>query len=519
MGDVKDDVTREAALNDPPCAALVSTCVTGATPELLASLRQPERRRALARLSHLAALLFDAPIAHVTIMGNDRQHYCGTFGLPAELITDDGAPFEFGFCPTVVTTGRPLLHPDLLESSFRDNAAVTDHGARAYAGTPLRGANGEIVGSLCVLDTRPRSWDKRSLDMLAELAESVVTELELVSAHAALQEQAHAARVIEHLAEGVVLLDDDDIVRLWNPAAALLTGINSGAAIGHPVGALLPTWTQAADSQVLSLDGGDDPRSIVVSGISWPGGSVHALRDITREQRLSQVRDELVTTISHQLRTPLASIYAASITLQRSDVDIDAATRTALLETIEQQAERLTALSDDVLAASRLDAGTHPIELAVIDLERLVAEVAASYSPLPDDAARIVLDVPPGTLVMADAGSLRQVVTNLVDNALRYTPASGRVTVASCKRAAGRRIELSITDEGMGIPRAHRANVFEKFYRLDPQMRIARGGTGLGLYIGRELMRRMGGTIDIGDSPTGPGARFEVELVAAGIAG
>lgn len=497
------------------------------TPLLIRS--EPDRSEALSRLSRLAAALLDAPIAHVTLMVDGRQHYGGAFGLPEEVITPEGMPMSFGFCPTVVQTGEPLVRPDLEQSEFRENPAVVDHGARAYAGTPLRRGDGVVIGSFCVLDVVQRPWSKEQLELLALLAEGVITELELTAAlqassealaeserlQAAVQERADAARVIEHISEGVVQLDEHGVVLLWNPAAAAMTGIAPSAAEGQQIRQLCSDWpapgTGPGTIRTRAEDGG---HVILVSGADWGAGSVYALRDISDEQRLTRMRDELIATISHELRTPLASIYAASITLQRQDITLDAATSASLLAMVEEQASRLTVLSDEILLASRLDQGAVCARTDDVSLVLVVREALDALMSQSELSERVLVCVDERLVAKGDAAALRRVVVNLLDNACKYSPPAGMIHV-SARKLPGGNVDLVVEDQGGGVPPEDRVLIFEKFYRRDPDMRHGVGGTGLGLFICRELVHAMGGRIWAEPSADGGGgAGFHVELAA-----
>lgn len=473
------------------------------------------RSNALDRLSRLAAALMEAPIAHVTLLAGDRQHYRGSHGLPPEVIVDEGLPLSFGFCPTVIASGKPLSRGDLVASEFRDNPAVVEHGARAYAGTPLRSRDGTVIGTLCVLDVVAREWAAARLPLLEELAASVITELELVAALLDAEDRAEATRVIRHLNDGVVLLDEQRTVRIWNPAAERLTGIHAERAMGRCVDDLLEGWpARGVASRQLQLSGGDDERLIDVIGSEWEAGAVYAARDITADQKLATMRDELVATISHELRTPLASIYAASITLQRPEVPLDTATTATLLTMMEEQAARLTELCDAVLLASRLDHGGTSRRRGAVELARLVHDVASDTFVRDGRSSRLDFAIEADAVAVGDHDALRRVLVNLLDNAFKYSPPLGMVHVAA-RRIGNDAVELVVEDEGSGIPLAERDLVFEKFYRRDPHMRDGVGGTGLGLHISRALVHGMGGRIHVGEASGGrAGAAVHVVLDA-----
>jgi signal transduction histidine kinase len=250
-----------------------------------------------------------------------------------------------------------------------------------------------------------------------------------------------------------------------------------------------------------------------ISGVKFDEGTVYAFRDLTEEHNLEQLRADFVATVSHELRTPLAAIYGAAVTIRRTDIELQDSTRNRLLQVISQESERLARIVEDVLLASHLDSGRlqHRIEACHgVELMREVLDAAETHLPenvqlelhAPDDVPRVA----------ADESQLRQIFVNLVDNAIKYSPDGGLVTVTV--EPSPRHVRFAIADEGLGIPPGERRRIFEKFYRLDPNMTRGIGGTGLGLYICRELVRRLGGRIWV-ESNNGKGSAFNVEIPIA----
>jgi signal transduction histidine kinase len=234
---------------------------------------------------------------------------------------------------------------------------------------------------------------------------------------------------------------------------------------------------------------------------------------LTEEKALEEMKADFVATVSHELRTPLAAIYGSAQTIRRTDVDLDPEIRDQLLGVIASESDRLGTIVNDLLVAGRLDADQLPITVERCDPAQLatsVVEAARTYVP---ESVVLELNVPDRTLsVVADPGQLHQVLVNLVDNAIKYSPEGGPVSL-SVANGDGT-IRFTIADLGLGIPASEHRRIFEKFYRLDPDMTRGIGGTGLGLYICRELVRRMDGKIWV-ESKLGAGSTFFVELPAA----
>jgi two-component system phosphate regulon sensor histidine kinase PhoR len=240
---------------------------------------------------------------------------------------------------------------------------------------------------------------------------------------------------------------------------------------------------------------------------------VYALRNVTDEHALERARSDFVATASHELRTPLAAVYGAARTLRRRDIEIPAEQREQFLEMIVSETERLTAIVSQILLAGQIEEGRVDVATAAIDLEPLVESVLASTRLRAPEQIELRLEQNGGTAVaLADEDKLRQVLVNLLDNAIKYSPDGGDVKVELAGGAG--RTWLTVQDGGLGIPLGEQERIFEKFYRLDPALTRGVGGSGLGLYISRELVSRMGGTLTVRSEP-GDGAAFVVDLPAA----
>jgi signal transduction histidine kinase len=232
---------------------------------------------------------------------------------------------------------------------------------------------------------------------------------------------------------------------------------------------------------------------------------------LTRQRQLDQVKDEFIAVISHELRTPLASVYGGAVTLEQRDLTDEVQQR--LIGIIRTESTRLKRLVDDVLCVSRLESGRMELDgepanpVAVL---REVAETAAETAP-PNVSvvARAEEALPPLT---SDANQLRHVLSNLVDNAIKYSPDGGTVEVVA--RPVSGRVSFAVKDEGIGIPEEERERIFEKFTRLDPQMTRGIGGTGLGLYICHEIVTQLGGGIWV-RANEGRGSTFGFEIPIA----
>jgi two-component system phosphate regulon sensor histidine kinase PhoR len=319
------------------------------------------------------------------------------------------------------------------------------------------------------------------------------------------------------------------VIRLWNPAAEAITGLRTDAICNSPAEEAIPGWALIAaripvarrpgdvddasspETVPLEIDGREVWLSIV--GVTLGDGTVYAFRDVTRERRLEELRAQFVATISHELRTPLASLHGAAMTLLEREQDLSAETQHELLDMIAVQSKRLANLVEEILLTGQLDSGSLRVVTEPFDPEELVWTAAAAARLRVGEDTTIDVSVPAMLpRVAGDAERTRQVLANLVDNAIKYSPQGGRIELGV--EAEGGYARFSVRDEGLGIPLGEQKRIFEKFYRLDPDHRRGIGGSGLGLYICRELVHSMNGRIWVESDP-GRGATFAFELPVA----
>jgi two-component system phosphate regulon sensor histidine kinase PhoR len=232
---------------------------------------------------------------------------------------------------------------------------------------------------------------------------------------------------------------------------------------------------------------------------------------MTSERRLEEEKADFVATISHELRTPMAAVYGAAETLRRRDAELTPAQRGQLIEMIARQAARLTQITEEVLLTNRLDRGELEVARQPVDLGPLVETTVEAMTASTPGSPEVAVEVEQGAIAAGDADRIQQVLVNLIDNAVKYghdSPVSVRVENAPAA------VRVVVSDTGPGILPSDRERIFEKFYRGDPQLTHAPGGTGLGLYISRELARRMGASLDV-DPTHNDGASFVFELPRA----
>jgi two-component system phosphate regulon sensor histidine kinase PhoR len=365
--------------------------------------------------------------------------------------------------------------------------------------------------------------------ILALLAMAYAMSPSIARSRVSRQERERAERVLAHVGDGVFLIDHDGVIRLWNAAAEAITGLRPDAICNRAAAEVLPGWPavaaripvarrpgeiedeSSAETVPLEIEGREIWLSI--AGVTLPDGIVYAFRDVTRERRLEELRAQFVATISHELRTPLASLHGAAMTLLEREHELTDQTRQDLLEMIGAQSKRLASLVEEILLTGQLDSGSLRVVTEPFDAEELVWTVAATARLRVSDDTTIDVSIPTvPPKVAGDAERTRQVLTNLVDNAIKYSPQGGRIELGV--EAGDGFARFTVRDEGLGIPLVEQKRIFEKFYRLDPDHRRGIGGSGLGLYISRELVRTMNGRIWVESDP-GKGATFTFELPLA----
>jgi two-component system phosphate regulon sensor histidine kinase PhoR len=453
----------------------------------------------------------------------------------------------------VITSGEPLLVNDVHEQVKQPDGVYYDvdregrmrklpddegpPGVQAAMMLPIK-HEGAVVGVVQLMNA-----DSEYDDEQFELAEGLVGLMGAAARNARLHEagraeaaararaeataaeREHAARVLDAVGDGVFLLDGEGLVRFWNRAAELVTGKPGDRVWGRPAAETFADWERVAGQIPVSL-GAEAARPVTlpveVAGhelwlsfvaVRSPAGVVYAFRDLTVERRLDEAKSEFVATVSHELRTPMTAVIGAARTLMRDDIELSDERRRQLLEMIGAQGTRLTKIAEDVLIASRLDRDELRLEHDRVDLGELVREAVETMSEhLPESISLVASTETNGAAALGDRSRIEQVLVNLIDNAVKYSPGGGEVSVSTSLADGAVRVE--VRDSGIGIAPAEQDAVFQKFYRGELHGQPVRAGTGLGLYICRELVGRMGGTIGVSSEP-GEGSTFFFELPRA----
>ena len=403
-----------------------------------------------------------------------------------------------------------------------DPMLATAHAA--YLGVPMVAPDGSIHGVLAVYSLKPREWREEESEALLALAGGAAAARTTAELYQGVKhEQQRSDAILGNVADGIVAVDRDGHVVLWNQAAEQITGVPASDALGRTPAQVLGRPLVAAGlaagrSRLVPLRRGAEEvwlslsEALMTDPAGAVAGRIYAFRDISDERAVEQMKSDFVSTVSHELRTPLTSIYGFAETLLRQDVLFGDAERETFLRYIASESERLTAIVDSLLSVAQLDAGGMNVHISRTDIGKVVIEAVHSAEAAPGangHSFRVVLEDEPLTAA-ADREKLCQVLAHLLDNAVRYSPTGGVVTVGA--RRADAMIEVRVEDEGVGISRAEQQRIFRKFYRGESAAKaIGSGETGLGLFLAEGLVDAMGGRIWV-DSDEGSGSVFTLAL-------
>jgi len=386
-----------------------------------------------------------------------------------------------------------------------------------------------------LLTEEPRDELADLAEALNETAKQLDFEIRLLSS-----ERNRSGAILRSMVEGVAVIDAQERLVFCNRAFSEILNLNPASIEGRPlielvrISELLGLIRRALQGEEgLQSDiamGFVQQRSFVMTAApvnaletsagsgtgtaEKPTGAVVVLHDVTELRRLERVRQDFVANVSHEFKTPLTAIQGFAETLLAGALD-DPNNNRRFLEIIRDHAARLARLTDDLLKLARIEAGKLELEFSSVGLTELI-EGCAETTLLKASRKQIALgiDIPPGLPpVRGDASLLRDVLQNLLDNAIQYTPAGGRIQVNAT--AAAHEAVITVADTGIGIPLAEQDRIFERFYRVDAARSREAGGTGLGLSIAKHIVEAHGGRLWV-ESTVGSGSNFSFSVPLAG---
>lgn len=370
--------------------------------------------------------------------------------------------------------------------------------------------DGQSIGALYVLfEQEDLRLSLNELDVLELLAAHGRVAVDNASEHAeVVRARARQQAVVDATADGMALVDVGGNVASWNAAAESLTGIPAREAIGAPPPFPVDLGRAVVDHQL----GTGRWLEIIASPVAGTAERVLDFRDITQSKRLDEARDLFLATTSHELRTPITVVKGFAGTLLHRWDELTDTERRSAVSTIVHRAESLAGLVDQLLLGSTTDAGV-AVDATAFDIGDALRGALAGFEAL-SEGHTLVLQVPAGLPPVAgDRGSLDNVVAQLIENAIKYSPDGGEVRVIASQE--GDEIVVRVSDEGIGIDDDDAQLIFERFYQAGAGDRRRFGGLGLGLYIVRRMIEAQGGSVRAFGTP-GLGATIEFTLPVAG---
>jgi len=420
----------------------------------------------------------------------------------------------------VVQSRAPVALEDAgSDPRLRELDPMLAAGNAAFLGVPLAGPDRSPRGVLSVYSEHSRVWRDEEIDALHALAASTSAALANAELYQRVAlERERSVAILANIADGIVAVDREATVVLWNAAAEKITGVSAEDALGRTPADVLQRNLESGPELVPIMRGREEvwlsvSEAVMRDPAGAVAGRIFAFRDISADRLVERMKSDFVSTVSHELRTPLTSIYGFAETLLRQDVLFGEEERTTFLGYIASESQRLTQIVDALLNVARLDTGDLQVRIATTDVREVVGEAVTQAGGANGHA--FVVDLPDEPVAAkADPEKLLQVFAILLDNAVRYSPAGGTVRVGAERKDDS--VELVVADEGFGIPLSDQDQIFRKFYRgADAEARVGSGGTGLGLFIARGLVTAMGGKISV-SSREGEGSTFAIELPLAG---
>ena len=476
-----------------------------------------------------APALLDADAAVIRLLEGDELVAGAAIGDDAAAVLDSRVASTARLAGDAVQSRSPVAIPDAREDQRLLQAdPMLAAGYASCVAVPLVGPEGGVHGVLSVYCRPPRAWREEEVEALAAFAGNASAALSSAELYQSVAlEKERSVAILSNIADGIVAVDREGKVVLWNSAAERITGVPAEEALTRPPVDVLQRELESDSDAPLGerfvsiRRGGEEiwlslTEAVMRDPAGAVAGRIFAFRDISAERVVEQMKSEFVSNVSRELRSPLTSIYGFAETLLRDDVLFGEEERRTFLGYIASEAGRLTAIVDRLLAVARLDGGDLQVQISPTDVGAVVSEVvSAAKQSLALEGHEFVLDLPPEPLAIdADREKLRQIVMDLVENAVKYSPGGGTVRVSASRRDD--MVEVSVDDEGIGIPQSEQGRIFAKFYRAETGGRdLASGGTGLGLFIAKELLAAMRGRIWV-RSREGEGSSFVFSLPLSG---
>ncbi len=353
-------------------------------------------------------------------------------------------------------------------------------------------------------------------DNLNQMSEELENKLKIIS-----EDKDKMEVILSSIVEGIIAVDKEGRIILFNQALKEMIGYSGNSVLGkfhwevirnNQVNKILKETLQKGETLTREITLFSPQEKIFYVSASpliektkiW--GAVVVLNDITEIKKLEKMRSEFVANVSHELRTPLTSIQGFVETLKEGAVD-DPEKARYFLSIIERQSDRLNTLIEDLLQLSKIESEERLMNFQAVNLKELIEQVTLEFKGKIEDKGQLLkVDIPPQLpLLKADAEQIATALRNLLDNAIKYTPNKGEISITVLEKEKD--IYVEVTDNGIGISSEHLGRLFERFYRVDKDRSRTLGGTGLGLAIVKHIVQAHGGKVGVG-SELGKGSKF-----------
>jgi PAS domain S-box-containing protein len=537
--------------------------------ERLAALRNyaildtsPEE--AFDNIVRLTGLLLNAPIVAVNLIDASRQWFKSEIGLGVREMPLDDSICKFA----LLETDRMVVPDTHKDPRFDCNPLVTGGpGLRFYAGELLKTPEGLPLGTLCILDTVPRPEGLTEIQAftLRTLAQQVWSQIELrkivheqeqvLAEQRRIQAELYDSReryrnMFSQAATGMVEVDTDGRIAQVNQKFCEMVGYDRADLLGQSV--LVITAPDSVDTTLDALKKAEAGAAGVVvqkqyrkkdGSLIWATSSVSALRgaageyrglvaivvDITESRQAvenlkklaadlseaDQRKSEFLATLAHELRNPLAPISSGLGLLKLGGDNV--ATVAKIRQMMERQVGQMVRLIDDLLDVARISGGKILLKKSLVDLKSVMTSAIETSMPFIEGGGhKLVVNIPHKTMMLdADAMRISQVLSNLLNNASKYTPAGGRIDISARQEEDGGAVLITVTDNGVGIPAESLLRIFDMFSQVRQNLSRAQGGLGVGLSLVRRLVEMHGGTVVAMSGGPGTGSAFRVRLPLA----
>ncbi|MVN23050.1 ATP-binding protein [Mucilaginibacter arboris] len=496
--------------------------------------------QAFNNIAELAKTIFKSPIAHVSFLNAEQEFIKASIGLSNLVLVDR----KDSICAlAILDSGTTVFEDTLEEPLLATNPFV--HGPenmRFYAGSPLITPDGFIIGTMCIVDTTPRTFSAYEKEVLQGLAKVAMEQTELRLAtiretekQKAINEKLAASEqrlqgILDTMAEGVGIIDTDGQLTYANPMAQKILGLKESAIkertfddskwqnlridgsplpeADHPMAVMLNTGLAVYDCEI-AVQPPDKERfyisinaAPIIDSDGKITGGIGTFMDVTNRRKLLQQKEEFISIASHELKTPVTSLKASMQILNRMKNNPSPVMLSKLIDQSNRSLYKLSSLINDLLNTNRISQGQLQLRKTNFTIANMINDCCHHIRTTGTHAITLKGDI--ALQICADEHQIDQVVVNIVNNAVKYAPDSKEICINIEKLE--KFAKISVKDSGPGIPNDKLPHLFDRYYRAD-YSGIQFSGLGLGLYICAEIIKKHGTEIGVESKP-GKGSTF-----------